>query len=402
MAGIIVPIGVSLTGLQAGLAQVQSMFSQLGAKIGGMKVPSWLSFLSFGTAIHQLKALVDEFDRLNDLAKRFDVDVESFQRLSFIAKQGGTDIEVMAKSLTVMTRNLGSTGAAGEKAREALARIGIEAQAFVKLSPEEQLYALADAFEKSGGDAEEFSTILELVGRGGGELVPTLREGGAALRELGAQATIASEESVKAIAAMNDELDKFIANLKATAAQDIGNVLRMFRVLREQYEETGLHDIWPKAIERMAAEVETEAYVAPMEPAISIEEYKRQQADARNAAWAAANPFVTMRDTGASIESSLQDQIDGVLANIAAGIGDTAAKAAGVAAEAAAEAAAEPMDSLLSSLARIGGGGSDLPSFDGTTNAIKANTATLGGKLDKIIANTAPRPDAPGGAATWA
>ena len=172
-----------------------------------------------GMLAGKFNALTGEFARMGDLADRLDMTGESVQRLSYIAQQGGTDIEVMAKSLTKMTAALNSGGPEAEKMREALGGLGINAEQFVKLSPEEKLMELSRGFEASGGDGEAFSKTLDLVGLRAADLIPTLRMGSDALREMAANAPVISESALDGIKKYDDAVQRMTGSLKAAVAQ---------------------------------------------------------------------------------------------------------------------------------------------------------------------------------------
>lgn len=172
-----------------------------------------------GMLAGKFNALTGEFARMGDLADRLEMTGESVQRLSYIAQQGGTDIEVMAKSLTKMTAALNSGGPQAEKMREALGGLGINAEQFVKLSPEEKLMELSRGFEASGGDGEAFSKTLDLVGLRAADLIPTLRMGSDALREMAANAPVISDSALDGIKKYDDAVQRMTGSLKAAVAQ---------------------------------------------------------------------------------------------------------------------------------------------------------------------------------------
>lgn len=417
MAGIIVPIGVSLNGLKAGISEAVTLIANMGSglkKFGNMPVPGFMSFLSTGAAIAGLKTLVEEAGRLDDLAKRLNLGTDSVQRLGFIARQSGSDIEGMAKALSVMTKNLGSTGGAGLEAREALQRLGINVKEFIALPAEEQLYKLADAFVAGGGDADEFATVLELVGKGGMDLIPAMRMGGAALRDLGSQMKITSAESVKAIADMGDEWDKFVDNFKAGIKDDMGATVTVFNAIMENFRKRGWRGLVAAtgggmpAVERTLLEKwNQEQAQADMAPPITVEEYKRRKADARNKAWEEGISYGNQRETAATIAAGIEDAISGVMANIRAELtsGGAGGKVDGAAEQLgdAAKSMADMAEAFTTTLGKVGGDNPGyLPMSDLTVSAIKTQTTELTARLDKIVQNTTPRaPDAVG-AATWA
>ncbi len=201
------------SGTEAGSA-MHSSFEKLGKYFTAGAIIGGISKLT-----GEFVSLTKEFARMGDLADRLGMTGESVQRLSYIAQQGGTDIEVMAKSLTKMTAALNSGGPPAEKMREALGGLGINANKFISMSPEDQLYELARGFEASGGDGEAFSKTLDLVGLRAADLIPTLRMGSDALREMAANAPVISEPALDGIKKYDDAVQHMTGSLKAAVAQ---------------------------------------------------------------------------------------------------------------------------------------------------------------------------------------
>jgi hypothetical protein len=203
----------SMEGVErAGRAAMGGLTRQVGALAGA---------LAGLASINALKQTLDQMDRMAKIASRLDAPVESIQRLAFVADQNGASVEQLAGGLTRLTRQLGLTGSEGDKARDALARLGIDAGRFAGMGLEDQVYKLADALKDSGGDGEAFAATLDLIGLRGAELVPMLRQGGDALRELGGKVKVLTEDQVKKIEAFNDAWAMVLQNIQLVIASGL-------------------------------------------------------------------------------------------------------------------------------------------------------------------------------------
>lgn len=67
---------------------------------------------------------------------------------------------------------------------DAIKKLGLNLSQLVSKNPEEQLLAIADAFEKMGNSAERTQIALALFGRGGNRLIPFLAQGSAGIKAL--------------------------------------------------------------------------------------------------------------------------------------------------------------------------------------------------------------------------
>lgn len=185
---------------------VASIVEQLGAKFGvsTQAITPFLGSLGsvsavmagvvvgaagVGLAIYKLaSSAADAGDKLNDLALKFDLSGSRASVLDAAVKIAGGSTEQLANAIFIMSKNLEGTDDAAEKARGALERMGIQADAFVKLDMDQQIYTLNDAFRTLRPSADDINNLL---GRQGKELVPllskNLAEAAEKAKALGAQ-----------------------------------------------------------------------------------------------------------------------------------------------------------------------------------------------------------------------
>lgn len=219
-----VELGWDNTDLQAGAAKAQGILSGFAARARGtlgraMKADVVGGFGQLTAAIGSLaglKSVIDDFDRINDLAIQLDTSVESLQRLGAMAKLSGSDVETLVKGVSKLTRSL-ADAEGSEKTAEALRTLGVSASQLRSLSLEDQVMALSDAFINARQRGEGFAEVFDLMGRNGAELIPLLMQGREELQAL-AEVPVLSQEQVQRIAEFNDKLDEGLIKLKAWTA----------------------------------------------------------------------------------------------------------------------------------------------------------------------------------------
>lgn len=220
MPSLIAKVSADTTAFKSGMDRVRAdaaglknSFSSMGSAITGA-----LAGISVAGIATGIKSLIDDFDRMGDLATRLDVSSESLQRMAGIAKLTGGETETLAKSLTTLEKQFNAVGGPSSAVTDALDALGINAQKFAALSLEEKLYALSDAYVASEGNAQRMAAVMTLLGKSGSELIPTLKEGSAALREIGESISIVKDDDIAKIQAFNDQFDALIMSGKALAA----------------------------------------------------------------------------------------------------------------------------------------------------------------------------------------
>ena len=178
------------------------------------------SIVSFG------KSVADELDNLNDVADRTGVGVEALQAYGAAAKLSGTDVETFAKSIQKLSVNIGN--ATDEKSAKKFTALGIAFEELKAATPTEQFEMVADALARISDPAERAAAAVKLFGKGGIELGPLFSEGPGALAKMREEAValgqVVSEDSIKAIAAMNDAFDKVWMTVKGITGQIVGEL----------------------------------------------------------------------------------------------------------------------------------------------------------------------------------
>lgn len=196
----------------------QGVMDRMSAGISGLGA-QWQKFAGLavvGFAVGAAKTLGAFASEIRDLSDQTGLSTDMFQRYSFAVSQSGGTQEVFAKGMIAIQQAQQSAITGNEKAIASFATLGITLSDLQKLSPDQLFLAFADAMKISGGSAESFAALAELVGvKAATKLVPSLKLGRDGFLELGKSATVAGEDAIDAAESAQDAWDKFGRDVKS-------------------------------------------------------------------------------------------------------------------------------------------------------------------------------------------
>jgi hypothetical protein len=183
------------------------ILGDLGSKFAALAGPAAIGFA--------IKQTLDYADTLTKMSDRTGIGVVALQKLEAIAKPSGNSIEDLAGSINKFQKNLadGDQAAAG-----AIQRIGLSVSALRELAPDEQFIAIAKGIQTIKDPAEQTLVAMQLFGRGGAEILPSLK---AKVDELKDSTVTMSKESVEALDAVGDAF----VRLKTSSFNVLGSMI---------------------------------------------------------------------------------------------------------------------------------------------------------------------------------
>lgn len=203
-----------------------------GAFVGGAAAVG----LALGSMTRDALSLADSLVKLSD---RTGISTTALQRLGAIATPSGNSLDEIAVAVNRFQKNLES---GDQAASAAIARIGLSVSQLKALSPDEQFIAIAKGIQSIQDPAQQTLVAMELFGRGGAAILPTLK---AKVDELANSTVIMSTEAVKAL----DDFGDGLGRLRTNAVSVAGEILAKF------FQVTGaIHDA-AKAVHDAAAQV---------------------------------------------------------------------------------------------------------------------------------------------------
>lgn len=159
-------------------------------------------------AVRQFVSLGFAVGDYMDIADRTMADPAGLASLRTAADVSGTSISSVATTLQMMQRQLAKSSDESKGAAAALKAIGLEAAAFSRLSPDEQIRSLAIALE---GYSDKLVIAQAVLGRGGAQQLGFLKE----LASEGKRSNIITAEMIK----MSDDIGDSIKRQQSETRQ---------------------------------------------------------------------------------------------------------------------------------------------------------------------------------------
>jgi hypothetical protein len=195
----------SVRGLRTALVSLRSVLSGLGVGV------SIAGFVAIGRAAFQAA------NEVIDASKRIGVSAEEYSRLSEAAKTANVDLGALESSIRTLQRNLSKAlSDPGGEAAVAFKQLRIEAEAFSKLSLEDQLALIADRVTRLADAEDKTRAVTDLLGKSAAELIPLLNQGGEGFIKLADDAAAAGKVLTNDTARAIDQADAAIKRLKGS------------------------------------------------------------------------------------------------------------------------------------------------------------------------------------------
>lgn len=174
-----------------------------------------------GTVVALAKGALDAADNLTKLSDRTGIAIEGLQRLQAVAEPSGNSLDQVASAVNQFQKRL-SEGS--KDTVSALGEIGLSIGQLRALSPDEQFFAIAKGIQSIKDPAEQTRIAMELFGKGGAELLPTLKADVDGLKD---STLKMSTESAKALDDLGDAYTRWKGNATNAIGEVLGQIVRM-------------------------------------------------------------------------------------------------------------------------------------------------------------------------------
>ena len=202
VANLVAKITADASGFERGVSKATCALGVLRQILPAVTVGGVAAFV---------KSSIDAADQMRDLAIKTGTSTEFLSQMQHVANLTGVEFGTFADSLTKMQNSLVNISRSG-KATEQLAAIGINVAEVLKLNPEQQFQAIAQAIGAIQDPATRTNAAMKIFGRSGAELVKVFAEGGdgiAAMRqEADALGLTIGRETADAADAANDAITR--------------------------------------------------------------------------------------------------------------------------------------------------------------------------------------------------
>ena len=199
-------------GLKGALGSVNGLLGAFGV---GLSVSA---VVGFG------KALLDDADALVKMSDKTGNSIQGLQRLQVAGDDAGNTIEEMSSAINQMQNRLvgGDASATG-----ALQKLRMSFADIKNLSPDQQFMAISDALRGVEDPAQQVAIAMDLFGKSGASVLPTLKRGFDDVRDA---AVGMSEDTAQALDKMGDDFQAFYRTTKGVAA---GVAVELYRVVQD-------------------------------------------------------------------------------------------------------------------------------------------------------------------------
>jgi len=218
IASLIVDVRADTAQLTKGVNDINGSLDKVGAvasKLGGMLVTAF----SVQAITGAVKSFLDFTSAMADLSTKTGISTTELQKLKYAAEQNGGTIDAVAKGVTRMGRALveGDTGTVN-----AMKRLGLSFAEVRNMDPASAFAMIGDAIAKVPNPLERSKLAMDLFGKSGAELLPTMAGNlTATMKAAETLGIVLDEQTIKA----GDDLGDTLASLQSVGTAIIGKVL---------------------------------------------------------------------------------------------------------------------------------------------------------------------------------
>lgn len=231
---LVLKLSADVSGLTAGFATVVEESKKTAEKTNATLSSMEKGFTSVKTSVIALAGAIatalglnaigsmisksmEAIDVQAKLADRLGITTDELAALSLAADLAGTSIDSVTRSSTFLQRQIAAAKKGSEEAASSFLQLGIELEAFSKLSASEQIGKIADELYKIEDPARRTALAVRLLGRGAMEMDAFLRDGSEGIaeakRQVDALGGAISRLDMKAVEEANDLWTSFRAIL---------------------------------------------------------------------------------------------------------------------------------------------------------------------------------------------
>ena len=168
-----------------------------------------------------VKSSLQSIDTLGKTAQKLGVTSQALQKLRYASNLAGVETRTVDMAVQRFTRRLSEAAAGTGEAKDALKELGLNAKELTKLSLDDQMLKLADAFDDVKSSGDKVRLAFKLFDSEGVAFVNTLEGGSAALQQMFSDAEslgfILSGSAVRGVEKANDQFTRLGTLFKGIA-----------------------------------------------------------------------------------------------------------------------------------------------------------------------------------------
>ena len=212
IASLIVDVAANTVKLQQDVAKIDKSLGGIVSMAGKVA-----SALGIGFSISQVVsfglAILEDVNALKKMSDMTGLSVEGLQRLQVAGDDAGNSLGEITNAIVKMEDKIAS----GDKsAASALATLNLSFDALRGRSPEDQFIAISDAIRTIDDPAQQVQLSIDIFGKQGATILPTLKRGFDDLRD---SAVGMSADTVEALDQVGDAMDRASRTAKGQFAE---------------------------------------------------------------------------------------------------------------------------------------------------------------------------------------
>jgi hypothetical protein len=189
-----------------------------------------------------ISATVEYGSALNDTAQKTGIAVDSLQYLGFVAKQNSSNMEEVAGATEKLSRGMAESAKAGTgPAADGFNALGLSMAAFANMPVDERIQRIAEKLSALPDGAKKTAIAMDLFGRSGAQLIPTLNDlgqnGERLTKEFNELGGAISEKEIAALDEFGDTVDKAKYSLSALRNQAVIALLPTLKSMLASFQE---------------------------------------------------------------------------------------------------------------------------------------------------------------------
>ncbi len=182
-----------------------------------------------------VKSSLQSIDTLGKTAQKLGVTSQALQKLRYASNLAGVETRTVDMAVQRFTRRLSEAANNTGEAKDALKELGLNAKELTKLSLDQQMLKLADAFDNVQASGDKVRLAFKLFDSEGVAFVNTLEGGSAALQQMFQDAEglgfILSSGAVKGVEETNDAIMKLGTMFSGVRDQLVAALAPALRVI---------------------------------------------------------------------------------------------------------------------------------------------------------------------------
>lgn len=149
-----------------------------------------------------------------DLAARYQISIKDIQVFGSMVEEAGGTTEDAASAMGKLKKAMNDAMNGGKEQAEAFAGVGISVSALKKMSADEVMLKMADAFKGSENDLQKQAVLLQLMGKNGTVFMDVMNQGSQAyknrLEEMTADGALFTESQIEQEALYGQSWDRMM------------------------------------------------------------------------------------------------------------------------------------------------------------------------------------------------